>query len=196
MARLFITRFALVVLVACALGPFATRPVVAEELGRSEFVDSDGVKLHCVTQGKGPLLVMIHGFPDFWYTWRNQMPALAEHFQVVAYDQRGYNLSDKPAGVENYTTDKLLDAMLNYYKANYPREPYAEADREFPQVQCPVLLFHGLKDPALLPGALGGTWDWVANELTLIALPEAGHFVQHDAADVVTRRMVGWLMSR
>jgi pimeloyl-ACP methyl ester carboxylesterase len=83
--------------------------------------------------------------------------------------------------------------MLNYYKANYPREPYEEPKQELPKVQCPVLMLHGLKDQALLPGALDGTWNWVDNELTLITLPDAGHFVQHDAADVVTRRMVQWL---
>ena len=58
---------------------------------------------------------------------------------------------------------------------------------------CPVLMFHGLKDPYLLPGALDGTWNWVDNELTLITLPEAAHFIQHDAADIVTERMVEWL---
>ena len=74
----------------------------AEELGEEGFVDSDGVKIHYVTAGKGPLVVLIHGFPDFWYTWRAQMPELAKHFQVVAIDMRGYNKSDQPEGVENY----------------------------------------------------------------------------------------------
>ena len=86
-----------------------------------------------------------------------------------------------------------FEAMLNYYRANYPRPPYEEDEREFPQVTCPVLIFHGLKDRYLLPGALDGTWDWVDNELTLITLPDAGHFVQRDAADTVTERMVEWL---
>src|SRR5262245_40633355 len=61
-----------------------------EELGDDGFVDSDGVKLHYVTAGKGPLIVLLHGFPDFWYTWRDQMPALAKHGRVVALDLRGY----------------------------------------------------------------------------------------------------------
>ena len=76
--------------------------VVADEIGESGYADSGGVKIHYVTAGKGPLIVLIHGFPDFWYTWRAQMPALAKDHQVVAIDQRGYNLSDKPEGVENY----------------------------------------------------------------------------------------------
>ncbi|HZS05417.1 MAG TPA: alpha/beta fold hydrolase, partial [Blastocatellia bacterium] len=66
------------------------------------YADSNGVKIHYVSLGKGPLIVMIHGFPDFWYTWRDQMEALSKDYQVVAIDQRGYNLSDKPKGVENY----------------------------------------------------------------------------------------------
>ncbi len=83
-------------------------PVLAEDLGEDGFADSNGVKIHYVTLGKGPLLVMLHGFPDYWYTWRDQMPALAKHFQVVAVDLRGYNKSDQPMGVENYTFDKLV----------------------------------------------------------------------------------------
>ena len=51
---------------------------------------------------------MIHGFPDFWYSWRHQMAALSEPFQVVAIDQRGYNLSDKPKGVESYDMRLLV----------------------------------------------------------------------------------------
>ena len=60
-------------------------------------------------------------------------------------------------------------------------------------MKCPVLMFHGLKDKYLLPGALNGTWNWVDNDLTLITVPEAGHFVQHDASETVTDRMVEWL---
>jgi epoxide hydrolase 4 len=274
-------------------------------------VDSSGVKIHYVSLGKkeNPLLVMVHGFPDFWYSWRAQMPALAKNFHVVAIDQRGYNLSDQPEGVENYKTDKLvgdllavvkhfgpgkavivghdwgglvawtfamthpeltdrlivlnlphprglirelttnpqqqknsqyardfqkpdaakkvsaemmtfwvkdpaarqvylaalkrssMEGMLSYYKANYPRtspdsnDPSAAkpAIPDFPNVKCSVLLIHGLKDQALLPGALNDTWNWLDNDLTLVTIPGAGHFVQQDAADLVTRTMVGWL---
>ena len=78
------------------------------------FVHSGGVNIHYVSLGKkdNPLLVMIHGFPDFWYSWRAQMPALAKQFHVVAIDQRGYNLSGQPEGVENYKTDKLVGDLL------------------------------------------------------------------------------------
>ncbi len=276
------------------------------------FVDSSGVKIHYVSLGRNedPLVVMIHGFPDFWYSWRAQMPELAKHFHVVAIDQRGYNLSGQPEGVENYTTVKLVDdvvavvkhlgngkkavivghdwgglvawsfamshpeltdrlvvlnlphprgllrelasnpdqqknsqyarnfqkpdaskhvsvefltgwvkdpearkvylaafkrssleGMLNYYKANYPRLPDDAAKNkdarpatpDFPPVKCSVLLIHGLKDQALLPGALNDTWKWIDNDLTLVTIPGANHFVQQDAAELVTKTIAGWL---
>jgi pimeloyl-ACP methyl ester carboxylesterase len=72
------------------------------------YAVSDGVKIHYAALGEGPLVVMIHGFPDFWYSWRRQMDVLSDRFQVVAIDQRGYNLSDKPKGVENYDARLLV----------------------------------------------------------------------------------------
>jgi pimeloyl-ACP methyl ester carboxylesterase len=72
------------------------------------YADLDGVRLHYVEAGEGPLVVLLHGFPEFWYGWRHQIPALAEAgFRVVAPDMRGYNLSSKPAGVAAYDTDLL-----------------------------------------------------------------------------------------
>ncbi len=300
------------VTVATGQVPEAAPPASTLLPGAEEgFVDSGGVKIHYVSLGKreDPLLVMIHGFPDFWYSWRAQMPALAKRFHVVAIDQRGYNLSGQPEGVANYTTDKLvgdllavvkhftngkavivghdwggmvawtfamthpeltdrlivlnlphprgllrelannpqqqknsqyarnfqqpdaakkisaellvfwvkdpearkvylaalkrssMEGMLNYYKANYPRIPDASKaegaskppEMKFPPVKCPVLLIHGLKDPALLAGALNDTWNWIDADLTLVTIPGASHFVQQDAADLVTRAMVSWL---
>lgn len=271
-------------------------------LGEHGYVDSDGVKIHYVTAGKGPLVVLIHGFPDYWYTWRKQMPELAKDHQVVAIDMRGFNKSDKPEGVDNYKLDKLvadiaavvkhfkqdkaiivghdwggmvawsfamnhpeltdklvilnlphprglmrelktnpeqqknsqyarnfqqpdaakqvlpamlafwvkdadarqkyvaalnrssMEGMLNYYKANYPREPYSDIpEQDLPQVKCPVLMIHGLKDKALLSGAINDNWKWIDNSFTLVTIPDADHFVQQDAADKVTKTIVGWL---
>jgi epoxide hydrolase 4 len=279
--------------------------VMAEDtedvMGQHGYAQSGDVKIHYVTKGEGPLVVMIHGFPDYWYTWRNQMPALAEKFQVVAIDQRGFNLSDQPQGIANYSLEKLvedvknviqhfqrdsaivvghdwggmvawrfamthpemtqrliilnlphpngllrelannpeqqknsayarffqtpgaasmvkaetlvdwvkdqtarekylvamkrssMEGMLNYYKANYPREPYSAPTEEGPKVKCSVLMIHGLKDKALLPSGLNDTWKWLEKDLTLVTIPEADHFVQHDAADKVTKTMVNWL---
>ncbi len=69
----------------------------------------NGVRLHYVTQGEGPLLILLHGFPEFWYSWRHQIPALAKHFTVVAPDMRGYNESDKPPGVASYHIDRIAE---------------------------------------------------------------------------------------
>ena len=71
--------------------------------------DNDGVNIHYVTLGVGPLVVMIHGFPDFWYLWRDYLAALSDDYQVVAIDQRGYNQSDKPTGVDRYTYEFLVN---------------------------------------------------------------------------------------
>lgn len=69
------------------------------------FVETNRIRLHCVSQGEGDLVVLLHGFPEFWYSWRFQIPALARHFKVVVPDLRGYNDSDKPAS--GYDLDTL-----------------------------------------------------------------------------------------
>lgn len=266
------------------------------------FAENEGVKIHYTSIGKGPLIVLIHGFPDFWYTWRQQMIPLSEAgFQVVAIDQRGYNRSDKPEGVDNYAMSLLVEdlsavirangrkkaiigghdwggavawtlamskpqlveklmilnlphprglarelaenpeqqknsayarnfqnrdahltltaealsgwvkdtkarqhylkafersdfnAMLHYYRKNYPRPPYRKPEGPVAKVDCPVLMIHGLEDEALLAGALNNTWEWLNKDLTLVTVPGAGHFVQQDAPDLVTRSMLMWL---
>jgi len=275
------------------------------------YADNAGVKIHYASLGEGPLVVMLHGFPDYWYTWRDQMEVLSSDFKVVALDLRGYNKSDKPEGVEQYAmpllvsdvaavirhfgaerasivghdwggavawyfalnlpemTERLVilnlphpnglarelqnnpeqyenssyartfqekgpddpeilfggpmtaetisgwvkdpearklyieafrrsdfTAMLNYYKANYPRvEPGATppATPTLPKAKMPVLMFHGLGDKFLLAGALNDTWDWLEQDLTLVTVPGSGHFVQQDASELVTKTMQWWL---
>jgi epoxide hydrolase 4 len=76
---------------------------------------TNGIELHAVAAGPpdGPLVVLLHGFPEFWYGWRRQIAALpAAGLRVVAPDQRGYNLSDKPKGVAPYRLDVLADDVL------------------------------------------------------------------------------------
>ena len=66
------------------------------------------MRLHCVEAGDGPLIVLLHGFPEFWFSWRLQIaPLAAAGFRVVAPDLRGYNLSSRPADVEAYSADRL-----------------------------------------------------------------------------------------
>jgi pimeloyl-ACP methyl ester carboxylesterase len=70
------------------------------------YADLDGLRLHYVEAGTGPLVVLLHGFPEFWYSWRYQIPALkAAGYRVVAPDLRGYNLSGKPRGVPAYAAN-------------------------------------------------------------------------------------------
>jgi len=265
------------------------------------FTTNNGVRIHLAALGQGPLVVMIHGFPDFWLTWRDVMEALAKEYETVAIDQRGYNLSDKPRGAEHYDmavlvedvaavvrargreraiivghdwggavawtfamkhpemTEKLIilnlphprgigrelarnpqqqkasayarrfqqegahtnltseglafwmkdakakaryveafqhsdfEAMLNYYKRNYPREPYVEDPSPVVKVKCPVLMIHGLRDTALLSPGLNGNWDFVEKDFTLVTIPDAGHFVQQDAPEMVKRSIRSWL---
>jgi pimeloyl-ACP methyl ester carboxylesterase len=72
------------------------------------YADLGDVRLHYVEAGEGPLVMLLHGFPQFWYQWRHQVPALVEAgFRVVAPDMRGYNLSDKPPGVRAYRVELL-----------------------------------------------------------------------------------------
>lgn len=66
------------------------------------YVQTNGIRLHYVIAGQGPLVILLHGFPEFWYEWRHQIPVLAKHFTVVAPDLRGYNDSDKPTKVNDY----------------------------------------------------------------------------------------------
>src|SRR5438874_4767583 len=72
------------------------------------YADLAEARLHYVEAGDGPLIVLLHGFPEFWFSWRHQIPALAAAgFRVLAPDLRGYNESDKPRGVANYDIDVL-----------------------------------------------------------------------------------------
>lgn len=76
---------------------------------RERWVDANGLRFHCVEAGdvNGQLVLLLHGFPEFWRSWKHQIPVLAEDFHVVAVDLRGYNLTDKPA--TGYSIDDLTD---------------------------------------------------------------------------------------
>lgn len=71
------------------------------------------VRLHYVEAGSGPLVLLLHGFPEFWYSWRRQIPALATAgYHIVAPDLRGYNLSEKPPGVARYALEVLTEDVI------------------------------------------------------------------------------------
>ena len=286
-----------------ATGAAAHKPVALQD----KYVTSVGdVKIHYVASGKGPLVVLIHGYPDYSGSWTKLTPVLNDAYRVVAMDTRGYNLSDHPEGVENYEMPKLVadvdaviraegyqtatvlghdwggsiawmfafthperldnliilstphpilfmqqmqtnpaqqassqyarnfqkegseagmtaeglarrvtdpemhakyveafrrssfSAMMNYYRANYPRTIGPGAKRPFvpdnpPLINVPLLVIHGMKDTALLAEGHAGTWNKAAKDSTLVMAPDAGHFVQQDAPDLVNGTIRGWL---
>lgn len=81
---------------------------VLEGTWKHEYIVSNGIKLHYVTQGEGPLMLMLHGFPEFWYSWRHQIPEFAKDYKVVALDLRGYNDSDKPSEQSAYVMSEFI----------------------------------------------------------------------------------------
>ncbi len=82
-----------------------------ETILNHQQVQTNGIELHCVSAGKGPLVLLLHGFPDFWHSYRNQIEPLSRSFHVVAPDMRGYNLSSKPAGIASYGISHLVKDM-------------------------------------------------------------------------------------
>lgn len=87
---------------------------------RHQFTDLGEVTLHLVEAGKesDPPLVLLHGFPEFWYSWRHQFRPLADAgYHVIAPDQRGYNLSDKPREVQAYSLDRLAEDVIHLIEA-------------------------------------------------------------------------------
>jgi pimeloyl-ACP methyl ester carboxylesterase len=81
-----------------------------EDAVRHGYAQIGGVRLHYAERGEGDeLVILLHGFPECWYSWRHQLKALGDRYHVVAPDMRGYNLSDKPPRVEDYRMDHLVD---------------------------------------------------------------------------------------
>lgn len=86
---------------ACAL---AKTPML-----KDQYAEVNGVRLHYVTAGKGPLIIFLHGFPEFWYEWKNQLAEFGKDHLAVAPDMRGYNLSAKPSEVDQYQVKYLVE---------------------------------------------------------------------------------------
>jgi pimeloyl-ACP methyl ester carboxylesterase len=73
------------------------------------FIQSNGIQMHVAEQGEGPLVLLCHGFPESWYSWRHQLPALAEAgFRAVAPDMRGYGRTDRPEPIDQYTRHRQV----------------------------------------------------------------------------------------
>lgn len=81
------------------------------------YAQVNGIRLHYAECGDGEnLVILLHGFPEFWYSWRHQLTFLGQHYHVVAPDMRGYNLSDKPSRIEEYATDVLVEDIVDLIK--------------------------------------------------------------------------------
>jgi pimeloyl-ACP methyl ester carboxylesterase len=287
---------------------FLTVSAVAQAEPQDRYANNKAVKIHYVVDGQGPLVVLIHGFPDYWATWKPLMATLNKAgYRTAALDNRGYNLSDKPEGEAAYAMPNLVGdvaavieaegqknaiivghdwgaaiswqvvftrpdlvnrliimsvphpvgfarematnpeqqknsqyarnfqqpgfekyltpeglvgwvkdpaekaryveafkrssivGMLNYYRANYPK---TTADKgglmagEAPMINVPVLVIHGMKDKALNAAGHAGTWDHVSQDTTVLMIPSADHFVQHDAEALVNKTIRSWLDDR
>jgi len=81
-------------------------------------VETNGIRLHIAEQGSGPLVILCHGFPECWYSWRHQLSALADAgFHAVAPDMRGYGQSDRPHDIDQYTLFHLVGDMVGLLDA-------------------------------------------------------------------------------
>ena len=88
------------------------------------LVDVGGVRLRCAIEGSGPLAIMVHGFPESWYSWRHQLgPVAAAGFTACAIDVRGYGGSDKPPLVQDYTLEKIAGDLIGLADALSPDAP-------------------------------------------------------------------------
>lgn len=81
------------------------------------YVNVNDVNLHYVTEGEGELMLFLHGFPYFWYNWHHQLEEFSKDYRVVAVDMRGYNLSDKPEGIDSYTMSTLVEDVKQLIEA-------------------------------------------------------------------------------
>lgn len=76
---------------------------------QESWVEANGLRLHCMSAGQGPLMLFLHGFPEFWYAWKELLREFGRDHLAVAPDMRGYNLSDKPVAVEQYRSRHLVE---------------------------------------------------------------------------------------
>src|SRR5258708_13761153 len=97
-------------------------PKVAETW-KHEYVNAGGLRFHCLTQGDGPLLLLLHGFPENSYSWRHQMAPLGARFKVVAPDLRGYNLTERKAPYDIKTLYAAVSGLIRASGVHHPALP-------------------------------------------------------------------------
>src|SRR5471032_2508169 len=89
----------------------ASNPVPGTALTeiRHDYANVNGIRLHYAAAGEGPLILFLHGFPEFWYCWKKQLEEFGRDYLAVAPDLRGFNLSDRPADVKQYKARILIE---------------------------------------------------------------------------------------
>lgn len=83
----------------------------------TQYIETNGVTLHCKVAGSGKTIILLHGFPEFWYSWNKVIPLLSPHYKVVVPDMRGYNLSSKPSKIRDYRVDLLVEDIAGLIKS-------------------------------------------------------------------------------
>ena len=132
------------------------------------FAENSGVRTHYVSLGRGPLVVLIHGIPEFWYSWRQQIePLAAAGFRVVAIDQRGFNRSDKPVDRESYATQNVVEDV----EAVIRQEGYAHAH------------IVGHDSGALVAWLFATFHPEMTDKLTILSVPHPNAFAQELATN-------------
>lgn len=134
---------------------------------RHAYAELDGVRLHfaeprAASNPSRPLVLLLHGFPELWYAWRHQLPALAAAgFRAVAPDMRGYNLSDKPPKISDYRVEQLADDVAALIEA-LGHEKAVVVGHDWGGV---VAWYFAMRHPALL------------DRLVVMNAPHPGHFL-------------------
>ena len=94
--------------------PMAPRAQGAGSAFHEDYAEVNGVRLHYASVGQGPLVLFLHGYPSFWYQWKDQMLELGRDHLAVGLDMRGYNLSSKPEGLEPYRMKHLVEDVRQF----------------------------------------------------------------------------------
>ena len=169
--------------VAVAVGALRVRNGVASRV-EHHFAENNGVRTHYVSLGRGPLVVLVHGIPEFWYSWRQQMePLAAAGFRVVAVDQRGFNRSDKPHDREAYATQHVVEDVAAVIR----QEGYEKAH------------IVGHDSGALVAWLFATLHPEMTDKLTILSVPHPNAFseelaenpAQHEASEYARKMQRG-----
>ncbi len=138
-------------------------PLVRGEM-EHRYAEVNGVKLHYVTEGKGRLMLFLHGFPEFWYAWKAQLKEFGKDHQAVAVDMRGYNLSSRPETVDQYAIPLLVGDVK------------ALADHLLPKDGPKKLVLVGHDWGGAIAWIFAGTYPDYLEKLVIINAPHPGVF--------------------